>query len=579
MSEYYRFEQPLTDEYSEFQKENQDQIEITISQFTESAFFLPSSGDYKNFSFEGRPYLRQIYDTDATRLLLMAGRQVEKSTLLGNKMISYSYMIPGFRALYVSPSNTQTKEFSKTRIQEAIETSRILKSLTNTKLISNLMEKSFINRSKITLRFAFLNADRCRGIPADLISIDEFQDILLDNIPVIEECASHSEHRLFTYSGTPKSLDNAIEHYWSRFSTQNEWAIPCRRHGTPNNPSSWHWNIPSEDNIGKKGLVCDKCFKKIDAADPMAQWVSMNPNPKLNNPYIGYRISQLIVSWIKWADILSKYETYSRVKFYNEVLGRSFDSGTRPLTQQDVVDNCSDNLSMFAFEEIPKEYGSHPIFMGIDWGSGERDSFTVITLGGYFPWAPSRFSVFYAKQCKGKESEPELQLEIVYKLCEMFNVHYIGADYGGGFYQNDKLVRRYGSDKVNKYQWIGRQKKKITYEASLGVPRYLCHRTEIMSDMFNAIKRRDVFQFPKWEEWEDPFANDMLNIFSEYSHTLKQNVYKRGPGQSDDTFHSLCFCFLASMRYKARRDVIVPEKTQDMDSAIITTMDDFDGIN
>src|SRR6185369_4131171 len=74
----------------------------------------------------------------------------------------------------------------------------------------------------------------CRGIPADFILIDEFQDILLENIPVIEECASHSEHKLFCYSGTPKSMDNAIEYYFSRFSTQNEWVVPCRAHGTPN---------------------------------------------------------------------------------------------------------------------------------------------------------------------------------------------------------------------------------------------------------------------------------------------------------------------------------------------------------
>ncbi len=564
MDDAARFDKPLTDEYSEDRIADDATLVISISEFTEAAFFLPVKGDYTNFSFVGRPYLREIYDTDANRLLLMAGRQVEKSTLLGNKMLSYAFLFPGFRALYVSPSHMQTKEFSRTRIQEAIETSKVLQSFTNVKLTANLMEKGFINRSKVSLRFAFLNADRCRGVPADLITIDEFQDVLLDNIPVIEECASHSEHRLFTYSGTPKSLDNAIEHYWSKFSTQNEWVIPCRSHGTPNDPSSWHWNVTSEASIGKFGLICDKCGKRIDPNDPDAQWASMNPNVRLSNPYMGYRIPQLIVSWIHWQDIISKYETYSRVKFYNEVLGRSFDSGTRPLTQQDVLDNCSEELSMFAYADVKKKYAAHPVFMGIDWGTGEKNSFTVILLGGYFPWAPHKFSIFYAKQCKGKEAEPDHQLDIILGLCEMFNVIYIGVDYGGGFYQNDKLVRRFGAEKICRYQWIGRQKKKVSYEASLGVPRFLCHRTEVMSDVFNAVKRRNVFQFPNWSEWESPFASDMLNIFSEYSETMKQNVYKRGPSDSDDTFHSLCYCFLASMKYKPRRDVILPEKTEDI---------------
>ena len=79
-----------------------------------------------------------------------------------------------------------------------------------------------------------------------------------------------------------------------------------------------------------------------------------------------------------------------------------------------------------------------------------------------------------------------------------------------------------------------------------------------MSDIFNAIKRRDVFRFPNWEQFQSPFAGDLLNIFSEYSEQLRQNIYKKSPSSTDDTFHSILLCFLASMLRHPRPDVISP---------------------
>lgn len=209
-----------------------DLIELTPSVFTEFAIRMPDKKNhtYVPFSFEGREYLRQIYDTPAPRVLLKAGRQVEKSTLLGNKLLSYACMTTALNALYVSPTNQQSKVFSQDRLKEPVETSEFLKNWTTTKLSDNVFLKKFINRSQITLRYAYLNADRCRGIPADVICLDELQDLLTDNIPVIEQCASHSHLKIFMYSGTPKSLDNTIEYYWTQYSTQNEWAVPCHRH-------------------------------------------------------------------------------------------------------------------------------------------------------------------------------------------------------------------------------------------------------------------------------------------------------------------------------------------------------------
>lgn len=558
--------EPEPEDYfdADFVLEHQkDLVDVSPSMFTEFAIQVPEHETQKfvPFSFQNRRYLRQIYDTPSRRTLLKCGRQVEKSTMLGNKLLSYSCIQTALNSLYVSPTNQQTKVFSQDRLKEPIETSKYLKSWTTTKLSDNVFLKKFVNRSQITLRYAYLNADRCRGIPASVICLDELQDLLTDNIPVIEECASHTpEHmKVFMYSGTPKSLDNTIEFYWTSYSTQNEWAVPCHRHSIKagGHISSIHWNILSEEHIGLKSLICDKCGNAISAQDDQAQWVSLNPNVTrtLEKPYEGYRIPQLMVPWVTHAEIRQKQATYPRSKLFNEVFGLSYDSGTRPLTRQDIIDNCDPHISLDPTyqRKILSVLGqTRNVFAGIDWGTGEN-TYTVLSLGTYLN--DGRFTIFYIKRYEGPESEPQIQLESIDKIIREFRVELVGCDYGGGFWPNDELTRRFGFQRIVKYQY-SQPATKVRWED--GLKRFLVHRTEVMSDIFNAIKRRDVFRFPNWVQFEVPYAVDMLNIFSEYSEQLRMNVYKKSPTCTDDSFHSVLNCFLASMIRNPRPDVIAP---------------------
>lgn len=545
---------------AELQRRQSKLIGVAPSQFVEFAVRMPDKELQKhvNFSFKNREYLKLPYDTPAKRTLYKCGRQVEKSTLLGNKTLAYCCIINAFNVLYVSPTNQQTKTFSTDRLKEPVETSEILKAWTTSKLSDNVFLKKFINRSQVTLRYAYHNADRTRGIPADLILIDELQDVITDNIPVIEECASHSFYKLFIYSGTPKTTDNAIEHYWSNFSTQNEWVVPCEHHGLPNDPSTWFWNILGEDNIdvAADGPVCSKCRKRIFPMHPSSQWASMNESvkQKLQDYYEGYRIPQLMVPWLSWGDILDKYVKYPRSQFYNEVLGQSYDSGTRPLTRQDIMDNCVPGAYMDTegLSKVKAKLGmGSPVYAGIDWGTGEG-SYTVLSLGAYIN---DFFTVFYIHRFEGQEIEPPIQLSLIEQLIKYWDVKLVGCDYGGGFDRNDSLARTFGKNRIVKYQY-SQPGVKVKWEDGLG--RYLVHRTEVMSDIFNAIKRRDVVRFPDFQQFEDPFAKDMLAIFSEYSETQRQVQYKHAPDMTDDSFHSILNCFLVSMIRHPRFDVLNP---------------------
>lgn len=659
------------------------------------------------------------FEVDATHNFIVEGMVSHNSTLLGNKALAYCCINNSITVLYVSPTNLQSKTFSNDRIKEPMETSPVLKAWTTTETSDSVFFKQFVNKSKILLRYAYLNADRCRGVSADIINLDEIQDINTDHIPVIEAAASHSPYEQFIYSGTPKSTDNPIEKYWSDYSTQNEWVIPCDRHGPPGGGVGRYWNIVGEKNIGLKHLICDRCGEQIFPNHPDAQWASMNisasSSGKIIQPFEGFHISQLMVPWIKWDSVVHKHRTAPRAVFFNEVMGESYDSGNRPLVKQDLIDNCRPNFLMtpeFLTAIKNKLGGGSPIFAGIDWGCHDdqtrilteagfkyfkdltdedkvaqwdpdtremdftipeartvRDwdkplyhfrrigynlmvtdthrmrvqntdgtwvtetcaetikrtepfkvigyvkygeeilpkdaqgflygkdltidpklhikevpyagkvycckvpkgyivterngclafqgntgegSYTVLSLGAYID---GFFTIFYIHRFEGEETEPPVQLDLIEQLVRNWNVMLIGTDHGGGFDRNDHLQRKFGEKRLVKYQYasIG---QKVRWDG--GLKRFLVHRTEVMSDLFNAIKRKDVIRFPDWNQFEEPFGKDILNIFSEYNEHLRQIQYKKSPDCTDDAFHSILLCFLASILRVPRMDVLNP---------------------
>ncbi len=546
---------------------NNGSVQLTPYEFTQ--FAVRHKG--VPISLVDRPWLRRIYNCPVTRngssdlqrkMLLIFGRQCEKSTTIGNMLISLANLNPYLRLLYVTASNQQMGEFSDERLRAVIADSPALLNMTGFttkggRETQNVQTKRWLNQSKIVLRSVYRSADRVRGVATDVLGVDELQDIYTDSLPVIEETLFHCEQPdgpISIYAGTPKTFDNPLEFYWARFSTQNEWLTKC--------DSCGKWNTIEEENIGPVGLICTKCKHLLNPVEN-GQWVRYG---KEDQEWEGFRLPQPIVPYAyhkdrtiferHWTGLLNKQKRYPRPRFLNEVMARSYDSGTKPVTLQEVRECCIAGNQLL--KSIPKSRSpviGRKTWAGIDWGTGDA-SYTILSIWTYDQGG--RFLLLFAKKYEGAESDPDHSIQDIIRICRGFNVDRIGCDWGFGFYPNAQLKKAFGASKVILYQHAGSQKDKVRWDKAGG--KFTTHRTQVMQDIFTLIKKGPVsggIAFPSWDEME-PYANDILSVYSEYSERRRELVFDHPRNVPDDFLHTIVYAFLVSQFDHRRPDLNSP---------------------
>jgi len=103
----------------------------------------------------------------ARKSLLKTGRQVSKSTSLASRGVVQSNCLPYFSTLYVTPLFEMIRRFSQNYIRPFIEQSPVVNVFTGTNTIGSVLQRTFRNNSQMIFSFAFLDAERTRGISAD----------------------------------------------------------------------------------------------------------------------------------------------------------------------------------------------------------------------------------------------------------------------------------------------------------------------------------------------------------------------------------------------------------------------------
>lgn len=455
------------------------------------------------------------------------GRQVEKSSSLAAKMISKACLIPNWKSLYVSSSDKQTKVFSHVRLDRVLASPYVrARYFDPVQCVDDVYEKQLLNGASIFLSYASTDADRVRGISADVLLMDEIQDMTHDAFPVAEETLSHALNPFKVYAGTPKTLNNCMETHWQN-STQCEWLIWC--------PGCGKWIFQDEKIVKPDGPTCPNCSRLLDP-----QFGRWEPYGKMDSEFMGFRIPQTMVPWMllphKWKELYRKSVKWSQQNFFNEVLGMAHEKGANPITQEDLKKCCDSMRGILELRNHAKYFDA--LYAGVDWGAGIR-SYTVLTIGG---WHNGKVHTEYIKKYEAEKDEPGEQVEDIAKICQRFGVVMVGADWGGGFAQNKQLqMLLSGHADVIQFYESGVKKRDITYQPTSRL--YTFNRSMGLSMVIQAIKAGD-YSFPKWEAFEQ-FAADFTCVFEEYNRALRMIVYDHPDNLPDDAMHSLMFMTLA----------------------------------
>lgn len=517
------------------------------SVFAESVFLL----DGRKFRLTNRNYLLPIYNADIEDGIIISGRQVEKSTTNSTRLASTTLAMPHFKGLYFAPLTSQVQEFSRERIGKLYEYSQediIKNGWIGKQSIQNVYFKEFTNGSVNYFKHCFGLGDNIRGITVNGILGDEIQDIHIDAIPVIKETQSHaleagSMNRFTWYTGTPKTYSNTIEQYWQK-SSKAEWIVKC--------PHCSSYQILGLPNITPKEFVCRKCKMNLPIeARINGFWKEENPDVKFK----GFRISQLMVPWISAEDIYGKMTSYSPDKFYNEVLGRSYENSEKPFNPLTLGRMTANNLTLLK-SGLEGHFFNVPKFMGIDWGTGEK-SYTVVKIYAYNE--DSKFQLIYIKRFEpgeislGDQEYEDYEVNVVSSLMETYQVAYCIADWGFGYEQGKKLKNRFGS-RFDMCYYSFSQKAEQSYQPNQN--RWVVNRTETIRKYIDAAKKKRTIIWPGADKpnymWLiDHHLAEQIEYRSSANGKSEEMMYTHPDGQPDDGLHSGVYAYLAQRLYFA----------------------------
>lgn len=512
---------------------------------------------------QDRSYLIPIYnfyrkyDIASRNMVLLCGRQTEKSTTCNNLIIILSAIIDGLETLCVFPRHKQLRIFSKQRFDDTVFSSpELMKFRWSTTTTWQEQMKKFTNKSIVNLNSAFKDAEGVRGASCQLLLVDELQSILQDCLHVIEEAQAHAEddERISLYAATPLSKQNIAAREHSK-TCQFEWLVKCD-----------HCNAYNEltvEVIGPKFYMCKKCGRDIHPKDiSKGLWVPKKPS--LINVRWGFRIPQVMVPWKSHADMWQKLNDPHKTinQFNNECMGLPTDDGEELLSPAILKAACGKH-NMMGPDQMRAEIHQTPVFQGTDWGTkssgdaNDRKSFSAVAIGA---WVGGRFKFYYLEKFLGKKAKLSQAPMYVNNTARAYKVNIAANDYGFGAHANSELCETWDWQRaigeggpqdpvLMEMEMTGRMSKFGKFDADAN--RYRFDRNSALERFITAIKMQQVI-FPKEtimfnapvKNFE--FSEDFLSVYREYNH--EHGSYKYDHTKPDDVFMACLLCYFAGLQ-------------------------------
>jgi hypothetical protein len=356
-------------------------------------------------------------------------RQVGKTQNLTASKLLYTLIMKHYNTLFVCPRFEQVKRVSNDYMKPLVKDSPFPQFFVDeTGDEQSVLQRKFSNGCIQYYSYAFLDAERIRGISCYSVGIDEVQDINWDFIPIIAETMSGSPRFMNQiYTGTPKTFDNTIQKLWEQ-SSQAEWCTKC---------GCGFWNIGTTSEhllqmIGEEGVICAKCSKPIDPCT--GQWV--HTFPETRGDFEGYHISQVthpihFQNPAKWKILLHKRKMYSKALFHNECLGESYDSSEALMTIKALKSAAVEEHPNIREAAIKRAQKCQNITIGIDWGGGgeESSSYTAVCVAGQRKDTDA-IEVLYLYRFP-RSTMPREEIQEIIRIISQFKPMFIAHDYGG----------------------------------------------------------------------------------------------------------------------------------------------------
>lgn len=528
-------------------------VRATGSQLAEA--ILDFKGNKVEFGKKYEPQ-RLLYDLYPQFLVVKAGRQVGKSLGLAGRITTGSISQPYFTSLFIAPSQIQTKRWSGGYLDTFRESKYVSKHYVNNKDPGNVFEKTFSNKSKVYLSYGQTSADmdRVRGLTADLLCLDEVQDIELASVPIVKEILNTSAYGYQLFTGTSKSNAGTLEQLWQQ-TNQMQFVKKCSKCSK--------WVIPDrfetcmEMVTNPDHMVCPYCHNEFSFYG--GEWIatrnalSQGPGAKY-----GMALPQLIFGanttpgTRQWNDLYDKVQQslngvlYTPETVANEIFGLATDLGATSLSITE-----AQACSLPEYREFIKPDWSnlvpsmkshmsaiHTTVLGVDWSvSGSEGSHTVVTVLGIDH--SGRTTVLFAKKLIG--SHILTQVDEVLAIAGQYKCKMIGSDRGVGVLQGELMQNKYGHHRVIMCQYVSASRR---LKWDQGGNFLSADRTSAMDDVMHKMRLGPSrFVTPRWEFME-PFWSDTLSIFEEET-SIGKRVYRKQPSIPDDWFHSVVFANLA----------------------------------
>ena len=505
-------------------------------------------------------FFKPIYDAGDNRLVLKTSRQSTKTTLLRNKLTLRSLYRPGNAALYVAPTGHQVSDFSKKKLDTVFSHNPALKKYQKggdwNVTFKQFMLKNGISTINLRSTGGAQGAEGVRGGTYNDIFKDEYQSLIEEHLPVIDECAATFQgpdapyQAYFCNTGTPLGFENPIEREWNQSRKAGSGTSAARTAAGSWSPWACTTSTPTAITSGVRTGCGRNVYRKKgtprkfdpEAYDyqcpripPEGKWFATNPKGK----FPGFRVVRMMMPWSVWRSdsgtgILDRLETWPERKFQNEVMGLPFDGGSQPFSESTLRACCTspDRLPRTVSEEemIAQKYLQYPKVAGLDWAGTGDESVAAYTTYGVFAVVNGRLRLIYAHKFVGLgSSDPDFILRHIVERMNRFQINLLMADYGMGHWEDRRLMQLFpGRVAISHYTGSGTMSRTKFDPVS---QKFIVPKTATMQNLEVAAKNQQL-EFPEWEDCQE-YLKDLQRGWGSVCYARKphQNPRRRRHGR------------------------------------------------